>query len=354
MRASPIIVCCLGIFLATSACAEESLRIYHFGNSLTGSSMPGWHPDLGKSAGKTWQNHAWLGAGWQLWQHREQIGAGRDLFSAESKGDLTLDANLIQSANEHVKAFHNEKWDAIVLQLFAPYLTQVTETMWGKKLSGEKDTGDLKSAADLIALQLQHNSDSRVFIYQVWPPMDPGEPRDGQRGAEFPRREQFDFARRWLQPYDPIASPTTRVGLAWRSRDFSEQVFAGLKEKYPELWNQNRLRMIPAGDLFFELDKQFLANAAPGIADIRDFYTDVQHIRAGLPRYSVAALMFASMFGESPATLDWKLYNDAAKYGPDPYHDSGELLEINEARAKLVHGAIDGLLAKHQDARFRP
>jgi hypothetical protein len=350
---------CLALFaLLLDASAIDAQRVYHFGNSLTGCTMPAWHGDLGKSVGKTWQNHAWLGAGWQLWQHREQIGGGKDLFSAASKGDLTLDANLIQSASEHVKAFHGEKWDAVVLQLFAPYLAEVTATKWGKKLSAEKDAGDLGAATDLIALQMKRNPESRVFIYQVWPPMDAGrippadqlpdwaKGKEGLRAAEFPAREQFDYAARWQQSYDPANSPKVKTGYPWRSRSFSEQVFAGLKERFPVLWKQNRLRMIPAGDLFLELDKQFRAGKAPGIADIRDFYTDVQHIRAGLPRYAVAALMFACLFDETPAKLDWQLYNDDASYGPDPYQDSGELLPITADSARLVHETITSLLAR--------
>jgi hypothetical protein len=348
----------LTLALAAASPAAEPLRVYHFGNSLTGGAMPAWHGELGKSAGKTWENHAWLGAGWQLWQHREEIGAGKDLFSAGSKGDLTLDANLIQSAGEHVKAFHGGKWDSIVLQLFAPYLTEVTASKWGKKLSGEKDCGDLGAATDLIRLQLARNPATKVFIYQVWPPMDAGQvpPQDQLpdwarrmeklRAAEFPDRGAFDYAARWTQPYDAATSPQAKTGFPWRSRAFSEQVFTGLKDRFPELWKSNRLRLIPAGELFFELDRQFRAGKAPGVADIRDFYTDVQHIRAGLPRYAVAALMFACLFEESPAKLDWQIYNDAAKYGPDPHHDAGAVLPINAGNARLVHETITALLAR--------
>ncbi len=92
---------------------------------------------------------------------------------------------------------------------------------------------------------------------------------------------------------------------------------------------------------------------ATGNPDVRDFYTDVQHIRVGLPRYTVAALMFACLFEESPTKLDWKLYNDRPKYGPDPAHDAGELLEITPDRAKLVHETIDALLATHPHVRQR-
>ncbi len=184
--------------------------------------------------------------------------------------------------------------------------------------------------------------------------MDSGEPRDGVRGAEFPLRESFRYSERWLQPYDAATSPRNYTTKPWRSRAFAEQVFDGLRARYPELWKRNRLRMIPAGDLFLELDEKLRGGAAPGIADIRDFYTDVQHIRAGLPRYTVAALMFTCLFDESPSVLDWTLYNDPVKYGPDPSHDSGELLEITPERVQLVNDTIEKMLAVHPYARFRP
>jgi hypothetical protein len=142
-------------------------------------------------------------------------------------------------------------------------------------------------------------------------------------------------------------SPRDSASKPWRSRAFSEQVFAGLRERFPALWREGRLRMIPAGELFFELDRALRSGRAPGIAGIEDFYTDVQHIRAGLPRYAVAALLFACLFETSPASLDWRLYNDAAKYGPDPSHDAGELLELTPERVALVHKTIEALRATH-------
>ena len=122
-----LLLALLPIF-GSAAASPEALRVYHFGNSLTGVSMPAWHPALGASAGKTWTNHAWLGAGWQLWQHREELAAGHDLFGAGPKGDLTLDANLIQSVNIHITALTEGTWDAVVLQLFAPAVSRTTDT----------------------------------------------------------------------------------------------------------------------------------------------------------------------------------------------------------------------------------
>jgi len=341
------------LLLGAAHAAEPSLHVFHFGNSLTGNSMPKWQPELGKSAGVEWQPHAWLGAGWQLWMHREQVLAKKDLFSAASTGALTLEPGLIESAPEQLKALYGRRWDAIVLQLFAPHLTEVTDRKGRREFDAARDFGDLGAASDLIRLQLARNPDSLVYLYQVWPPMERGEARDGKRGAEFPRRDKFDYAARWLQPYDNETSPGDRENTPWRSRAFGTQVIEQLGTRFPELAESGRLRMIPAGDLFLALDRKLRDGAAPGIDDIRDFYTDVQHIRAGLPRYSVAALMFACLFEQSPHQLDWKLYNQRAKYGPDRHNDIGELLEITPEHAKLVHDTILEVLADHPHAGVR-
>jgi hypothetical protein len=165
---------CSACLSAWAAVPPAQRSVFYFGNSLTGSTNPDWHKGLGPSAGKEWQECHWLGAGWQLWQHREELTAGKDIFGAGSKGDLTLDENLIKSATWNAKKFYGQKWDAVVLQLFGQYLTREADNMWGKKLSAKKDVGDLGAASDLMRLYLKLNPQGRVFIYQVWPPMDAG------------------------------------------------------------------------------------------------------------------------------------------------------------------------------------
>jgi hypothetical protein len=85
----------------------------------------------------------------------------------------------------------------------------------------------------------------------------------------------------------------------------------------------------------------------PGIATVDDYYTDVQHLRAGLPRYTVAASFYAVIFEDHPEALDWRVYNDAEKYGPDRSHDQGELLEITPERVKVVNDTIWAVVTGH-------
>ena len=149
-----------------------------------------------------------------------------------------------------------------------------------------------------------------------------------------------------MSKYDPKTEKPW-IGNVNRTQDFSYQVFRGLQERFPELWKVGRLRMIPSGDLFLELDQRMRAGQVPGCRDIRDFYTDVQHIRFGLPRYTAAAMFYACLFEEHPGKLDWKLYNDRAKYGDDPHHDGGELLPITPENVRAINDIIWQVVSSH-------
>jgi hypothetical protein len=129
--------------MAGSARSQEkadTIRVFYFGNSLTGSSMPGFHQELGASAGKRWECDVFAGAGWQSWQHRNELwrAMGRSVDSetqrASSRGDLTLDEDLAASAAFKPKAFFEGEWDAIVIQIFGSRLNHVTDKMWGSEV----------------------------------------------------------------------------------------------------------------------------------------------------------------------------------------------------------------------------
>ncbi|MCU0982756.1 MAG: hypothetical protein MUF25_26645 [Pirellulaceae bacterium] len=123
---------------ARSEQKPDAVRVFYFGNSLTGSSMPALHEQLGKSAGKQWTC------------------------------DVTLDENLAQSAAFKPKAFLGGKWDAIVIQIFGSRLHHVTDSMWGSKFDGPVDVGDVAAASDIIRIFLKRNPQGKVFIYTVY------------------------------------------------------------------------------------------------------------------------------------------------------------------------------------------
>lgn len=354
------------------AAGPDSLRVFYFGNSLTGSSRPEWHTALAKPAGKTWENFAFLGAGWQTWQHRNEVfkALGRPLSatgeSAGSKGDLTLDEESIKKAAMAPKKFLTQDWDAILIQVFGTHLWRRTAEMWGNKFAAEIEVGDVGAAVDLINVFLQKNAAGTVYIYTVWPNMEAGKippaaelpewarvPGVRMATAEFPNREAFDYRAQWEKPFaGDFDKPW--IGNISRTRDYTNKVFEGIRERFPDLWRDGRLRMVPAGDLFLALDDKMRAGKFPGIVSIKEYYTDVQHVRAGLANYTVAALYYACFFREKPPlNLDRSQYNDQGAYGEDKTHDFGPVIEITPERAQIVHDTIWEVLQAHPYAGFK-
>ncbi len=354
---------------AAEAADGEALRAYYFGNSLTGCSDPRWHPELAASAGEKLENWAFLGAGWQLWQHRHALRNAGVEMRRDNRGDLTIDPEDVRhSTGWNTKQFLTQRWDAIVLQPFSMSLTWTCTKMWGTEFEKETDVGDVQSADDLIDIYLSLNPQGRVFVYQNWPAMPPGKiPSPAERPAwarqknvriaraEFPRRDLFDYEQAWAKAkYVPSTDPN-RFWLKKnaRSRDYHEKLFEALKKRHPKLHRAGRLRVIPVGDIWLALHRKMKAGEFPGCADIEEFYTDVQHIRAGLPRYSVAASFYAALFAEHPGRLDWKLFGPE-RYEklrrPDRSHDRGEHFEITPRRAKIVNDTIWEVINRHPDA----
>ncbi len=141
------------------------------------------------------------------------------------------------------------------------------------------------------------------------------------------------------------------IGNICRTRDFTSQVFEGIKKAFPELWKQGRLVRVPMGEVCYELDKKMQAGQFPGHTTVKDFYTDVQHFRAGMASYTIKALFYAAIFEEKPHVLDYTIYTDPAnKKAKDPSHECGEIIPISEKQAKILHDTIWDVLNNHPHA----
>jgi hypothetical protein len=330
----------------------RSLRVYYFGNSLTGNTMPTFHPELGKSAGREWAMARSQGAGWQVWQH------------------VYLD-----SAKRHRDAIASGEWDAIVVQPFGgPAFSETVTEMWGKvKFGKPTDVGDLHCTAELIRLLLKGNPQGRAVVYSDWPGMKVKVPKEQndlsktlKTAAQWhaimkPFREAFDYEKAWLTEYDAEAEKAKKPWLrhnATRAHDV--QLMEGLKRLFPDLWRQNRLSLLPAGDVFLALDRAARAGTLPGVARIGDFYTNGVHIRSGLPRYTVAATFYTVLFRSRPHDLDWRVYNDQAKCLNKPNRwiccekDLGVHLAITPERARVVNDTIWEVVSQHPYAGLAP
>ncbi len=143
------------------------------------------------------------------------------------------------------------------------------------------------------------------------------------------------------------------------SRAHMWAVMDGLKKRYPEMWKEGRLGMIPVGDVFLALDQKMKEGKVPGVANVGEYSTDGGHVRAGMPRYTLAATFYAVLFQDDPAQLDWKLMADREDYINDAgglnkiggvythIPDLGEVLAITPERAKAVNDAIWEVVRSH-------
>jgi hypothetical protein len=154
------------------------------------------------------------------------------------------------------------------------------------------------------------------------------------------------------------------------SRVHAWAAMEGLKAKFPGLWEEGRLGMIPVGDVFLAVDEKIKAGKVPGLVNVGEFSTDGTHIRSGLPRYTVAATFYAVLFKEHPGQLDWTIYGDRANYenkenlaqgklniiGGHYVHvpDLGTHIEITEERARVINDTIWEVVRNHPYTQVKP
>jgi hypothetical protein len=347
--------------------AGDRQNVVYFGNSFLENSVPWFHPTLAKSAGCEMTVRTHIGPGWQIWMHVDTF----------RKNPEWAKENLIEG-----------DWTAVVIQHFGahPLLKDnVRKTVFHNQepFPEPRDVSDLASAAAIIDTFLAGRPDrGRAFIYSSWPGIpDAGdfmrrvkEESEKSLAAEgLPREEilkrlkerkptleemaplmrTYDFGAEWLARYEPNREAPWTSKHA-HSRDYVWKLMDELKARYPKLWEQGRLALIPHGDVFLALDGKMRAGQVPGVENIGFFSRDGGHVRAGLPRYALAATCFAVLFGRHPKALDYAVYNDLENYqnanvnkmpgkiGPGYVHgpDLGELLEITPERAKVVHETI--------------
>lgn len=281
------------------------------------------------------------------------------------------------------KTLASGEWNAVVIQHFGTHpglKDNVRKSVFvNQEFDAPRDVSDLAAASEIIDLFLasaKNPDEARVFLYSSWPGMPgvaelqrrireeaeksfaaPGQSREEtlkQLAQRKPTLEEMDplvrafhYSEHWLGRYEwnpevPWESKNAH------SRDYVTRLMDLLRAKYPDLARTGRLRLIPNGEVFLALDRKARAGELPGIDNIGRFYTDGGHVRAGLPRFALAATCFAVMFGEHPGKLDATIYNVKENYRndklPQPgyvhWPDLGELIEITPERKKIVADTV--------------
>jgi hypothetical protein len=381
MTRTTIIATCAAALLAAvpgaNAGETQKLNAFFLGNSFCENSMPWFHPILARSAGCDLKVRTCFGAGWQIWMHVDQMMT-RPEFSKKPLLEGDWNAVVIQHFGAHPLLQDNVRTSVFASQ----------KEPWPEP----RDVSDFAAASWIMDRFVKAHPEGRAFIYSSWPGIPAaadfrnrvaaetkksleaqGLPREEvlKRVRErkptleemIPLMEVSDYKAEWLAKYEPNRQ-TPHESKHFHSRDYDWSLMELLKKKYPQLWSQRRLALIPNGDVFYALDQKMRAGKVPGITNIGFFSRDGGHVRAGLPRYTLAATCFAVMFRRSPEGLDYSVYNNLENYKNEnlndlkktPGHegnayshqpDLGVLLEITPERAKVVNETVWEVVKAH-------
>ncbi|MCS6814446.1 MAG: PEP-CTERM sorting domain-containing protein [Cyanobacteria bacterium] len=235
--------------------SQQTLRVYHIGNSLTDTLNYPLFQKLVERRGSRYiyGRHMIPGAplAW-IWEHPT------DGFKEDPYG-------------YYPTALPNYTWDVLTLQPSDRHI--------------EGADGDLAMAKNYINLTQRQSPHLRVYIYARWMHKH----KDGS----------LEFDRRWLQPYD------TKVPGSEQGREFFERLVRDLRQAYPNA--QDRIFLIPVGDVMYELNQRMKAGIVPGYNTIAQLYKDSAHLN-DVGSYLVAATFYATLYRDHPDGLEASIY----------------------------------------------
>jgi len=234
-------------FAARSA---ETLRVYHVGNSVTDTINYNALSQLAQSRGHQYVfgRHMIPGAGlgW-IWDHPAEG------FREEPFG-------------YYPNALPNYQWDVLTLEPFDRHL--------------DGNDGDVVMAKNYIDLALRKSPNLRIYVYSRWPRRD----KDGN----------LDYEKKWLSKYTGGWDGTEET------RDYFEKLTFELRKAYPKI--QNRILIVPVGDVLYELNQRIKAGQVPGYTSITQVYADGIHFNE-VGSYIVGSTFYATLFKENPKNL---------------------------------------------------
>lgn len=245
----------LSIFLVVllvnfAARSEQTLRVYHVGNSVTDTINYKGLSQLAQSRSHKYifGRHMIPGAplSW-IWEHPA------DGFSEEPFG-------------YYPKALPNYQWDVLTLQPF------------DRKLDG--NDGDVVMAKNYINLALPKSPNLRIYVYSRWPRRD-------ENGS-------LDLDKKWMRKYTGGWDGTEET------KDYFETLTLALRKAYPKL--QKQILMVPVGDVLYELNQRIKAGQVPGYTSITQVYSDGIHFNE-VGSYIVGCTFYATLYKENPKGL---------------------------------------------------
>lgn len=237
--------------------AASSLRVYFIGNSMTDQVRYPAFDELATSRGHdhVWGRHTLLGSAMStIWR---TPGSG---FFQSPYGRFT-------------EALQNYTWDAITLNPTDRDIYQADAN------------GDLQHSLNFINLARQKSPNVQTYILQRTPRREIN--ADGSFGS-------INYDERFDRPYEYGDTYSTFT------RDYFNELVATIRRSQPA--DSKPVKMIPVGDVFFELNKRIEAGQVPGVNDINKLYVDQSHY-TNLGAYVTSLTFFATLYGENPTGL---------------------------------------------------
>ncbi len=177
-----------------------------------------------------------------------------------------------QPFGRYPKALAEYAWDVLCLQPF------------DRHIAG--DDGDLAMARNFVQLALPKSPDLQLYIYQRWPRKD----KDGR----------LDYARQWHRKHTGDWDSTNET------KDYFQRLVDAIEREMPDL--KQPVRIIPVGQVMFELDRRMRQNEVPGLRGIGQLYQDQIHLNH-VGSYLVACTFYATLFRDSPVGLSTHGYD---------------------------------------------
>lgn len=271
-----ILLCCAG-----SNLGDE--HVYRIGNSLTWDSQPSGIQLL---AAQRKEKHV------QAWH----INCGKSLQRIWSMPE-EICVKAVAKFGMYRDALPNHDWTAVTFQ---PHP------------GGDSTLGtDASRIVDMIKLTQSagRNSKTVFYIYAAWPGQPLGEYRDV-----------------WTRD-TPDKDDTKTI----QTRDYFAHLYKRVRRK-----TKADVRMIPAGHVVFELDKQIRAGKIEGYKTAADLYRDNVHMNH-VGRYTAGVTTLTTITGKNPKGLTCP----AKAYG------GGK--DFNANHYKVLHDAIWKVVTEMKD-----
>lgn len=270
--------CCL---LPATTRAEDTLRVYFIGNSVTDTVRYPALAELAQSRGvkMEWGRTMIPGAPLEWIYTHPGEGFGEAPYGTWEK------------------ALNDFAWDAVSLQPFDRRFSSKNEQ------TGE-DYGDLPLICKFAEMASKKNPEVQIYILARWPRItsdgknpafdkndyDPAKPGSG---ADLSTAD--DFQERWTAPFKAEGWDQTNEAAEYFDQLLDEVTVQATFLKKPPL-------LVPVGHVMAALDLKMRAGKVPGYTSIYQFYRDGIHLsEAG--SYLVGCTYFATLLKQSPVGL---------------------------------------------------